>query len=99
MRRVNMQDFEQLNSKIKLLSDRIDKIESMNSRLMLLENNTVLTPRLITGSEAASYLGISPSFLQRLIKDKSIPFTRIRRKILFDKIELDEWITSNNHAI
>lgn len=98
MRRVNMQDFEQLNSKIKLLSDRIDKIESMNSRLMLLENNTVLAPRLIPGSEAASYLGISPSLLQRLIKDKCIPITRIRRKVLIDKMKLDEWIAANNNA-
>lgn len=99
MKRVSIQDLEQLNFRIKLLSERIDKVENMNSRLLKTEKDTILTPRLIPGNEAASYLGISLSLLHELIKDNCIPFTRIRRKVLFDRKKLDEWIATNNNAI
>lgn len=98
MRRVRMQDIEQLNFRIKLLSERLDKVESMNFKLQQLEKDIELSPRFISSGKAASYLGISPSFLQRLINDKCIPITRIRRKVLIDKMKLDEWIAANNNA-
>jgi len=93
-----MQDIEQLNFRIKLLSERIDKVEDMNTKLRQLEKDTELSPRFFSSGQAASYLGISPSFLQRLINDKCIPITRIRRKVLIDKKKLDEWIAAINNA-
>ena len=41
---------------------------------------------------AATYLGISVSFLERLMRDKGVPHFRVGCKLLFRRSELDSWL-------
>jgi len=52
------------------------------------------TKRYLRTKEAATYLGISSSVLNkdRVTKMIGIPFTRIGRTILYDRKELDQWL-------
>lgn len=52
------------------------------------------TKRYLRTKEAATYLGISSSVLNkdRVTKMIGIPFTRVGRTILYDRKELDQWL-------
>ena len=57
-------------------------LEQLSARL---SSNRSLSKR-----GAATYLGISVSFLERLLKE--IPHFRVGRKLLFRQSELDDWL-------
>mgnify|MGYP004444043069 FL=1 len=65
-----------------------------------MKTESTLTPRLISKKEAASYIGLSVSMLEKIIKqDPSLPVVRIgsksRPRVLIDKFGLDVWISNN----
>lgn len=54
--------------------------------------------RYLRTKEAATYLGISASVLNkdRVTKLIGVPFTRLGRTILYDRIELDRWLKTQS---
>ena len=40
---------------------------------------------------AAAYLAISTSYLSKLVSRKKIPFIKLGRRVVFDRILLDRW--------
>lgn len=56
------------------------------------------TKRYLRTKEAAFYLGVSRSVLNkdRVSKLIGIPFTRLGRIILYDRIELDQWLKNKS---
>jgi excisionase family DNA binding protein len=51
----------------------------------------------LTFNEAANYLGMAKSTLYKLTASNMIPFSKPNgKKIYFSKIQLEEWILSNN---
>ena len=58
-----------------------------------------LQPRLLSQHEAARYLGISYWTLRDLIFRREIPFVKIGRRILVDRLDLDAYLNrSKIHA-
>lgn len=56
--------------------------------------------KLMTTSEAAKYLKVSRSFLDKdRCYEKNIPFLRIGRKILYDKNDLNNYIKSEKDIV
>jgi excisionase family DNA binding protein len=45
-------------------------------------------------SEAAELLNLSKSFLYKNTMNKTIPFRKVGRKLLFDRAELKAWVES-----
>jgi excisionase family DNA binding protein len=45
--------------------------------------------------ELAKYLSVSESTIRKLIREKKIPHFRIYSKILFDKEQVDKWLSDN----
>jgi len=45
--------------------------------------------------EIAEYLGCSESTARKLVREEKIPHYRIYSKILFDKNEIDKWLSDN----
>lgn len=77
--------FENL-AKIDLLIEKIEKLESKVSS----------TKRWLNISEASHYLGYSKDHIHKLKNDSFILGTHYHKKsgkLLFDKIELDNWVT------
>ena len=66
-----------------------DKIrhETLNELLSVLDVNCFLSKR-----QAACYLSISVSFLERLMSEEALPYYRVKQKVLFRKHEIDQWI-------
>jgi excisionase family DNA binding protein len=50
--------------------------------------------QLFSVKEAAKYVKVSTSLIYKLIRKKSIPFTKIESKYLFSKENLDNWLES-----
>ncbi len=49
---------------------------------------------IMNRKEAAKYLKISTSTLDRLVKERSIPFSKINGRVLFLKEDLIKWVKS-----
>jgi excisionase family DNA binding protein len=49
-------------------------------------------PRYLTAVEAAEYLRISTRHLRRATASGHIPVSRLGRKLLYDRAELDEYV-------
>ena len=45
--------------------------------------------------EVAKYLSVSESTIRKLVREKKVPHFRILSKILFDKEQIDRWISNN----
>ena len=62
----------------------------------VVENTIFCTKAILTADEAASYLGISKSYLYKLTSRKEIPYYRPMGKVVyFDRTELEEWVRDN----
>lgn len=56
-------------------------------------------PRLLTLSEAARYLQLSPWTVRELIRRSALPRVRISRKILLDRQDLDALIDTHKEGL
>jgi hypothetical protein len=57
-----------------------------------LKNSAVLSPRLLTLTQAALYLGLTPDALKAKVHMGRVPTVDIDKKLRFDKLELDRII-------
>jgi hypothetical protein len=83
--------FENL-AKIDLLLIKIDQLESKIS----------INKRWLNISEASTYLGYSKDHIHKLKNDSFILGTHYHKKsgkLLFDKIELDNWVTFDINTV
>jgi len=46
----------------------------------------------MTVAHAADYLGVHTDTIYKMVKQKEIPHFRLRRRIMFSKRAIDEWI-------
>ena len=53
---------------------------------------SVSEPRLLSQQEAARYLGISYWTVRDLVFRREIPFIKIGRRILIDRLDLDAYL-------
>lgn len=51
-----------------------------------------IEPRLLSQQEAASYLGISYWALRDLVFRRELPFVKIGRRVLIDRIDVDAYL-------
>jgi excisionase family DNA binding protein len=54
--------------------------------------SSAITPRLLSQQEAASYLGISYWTLRDLVFRRELPFVKIGRRVLVDRLDLDAYL-------
>jgi excisionase family DNA binding protein len=52
------------------------------------------TPRLLTVTEAAEWLGTSPRFVRRLIAERRIAYTRLGRHVRIAVADLDAFVAA-----
>jgi excisionase family DNA binding protein len=43
--------------------------------------------------QAARYLGLSLSYIQKLTSRRRIPFIKVGRRALYDRVQLDRWMS------
>ena len=63
--------------------------EAVVSRL---RNSVVLTPRLLTLRQAATYLGLTTDALKAKVHMGRIPTVHLDKKLRFDRLDLDRLI-------
>jgi excisionase family DNA binding protein len=54
----------------------------------------VVQPRNLNVTQAAQYLGATPWFVRSLAWERAIPYTRLGKRLLFDRIDLDQFLES-----
>ncbi len=42
--------------------------------------------------QAASYLGVPSDVIEDLVKQRTIPFTKIGERVVFSKTAIDQWV-------
>ncbi|MEP6889811.1 MAG: helix-turn-helix domain-containing protein [Nitrospirota bacterium] len=52
--------------------------------------------RFLNVKEAADYLGLAESTLYTMANQRRIPFTKMGRRLKFDRKELERWIHSHS---
>jgi excisionase family DNA binding protein len=53
-----------------------------------------MDPELFTFKETLEFLRISRSKLDRMIKNREVPFVKLGKRILFRKVDLDRLVES-----
>lgn len=53
--------------------------------------------RYFTIHDAAAFTGLSRASLYRRISDRTIPFIKIGRRVLFDRQDLIRWLATHKH--
>ena len=64
-----------------------------------LRNSVVLTPRLLTLSQAAVYLGLTTDALKAKVHMGRIPTVDLDKKLRFDRFDLDRIIDQSKTSI
>lgn len=54
--------------------------------------------RLLSIKQAAEYLGATIWFMRTLVWERRIPFLRLGKRIVFDRADLDTFITAEKQA-
>ena len=68
----------------------------MHQKTIIQENPSLSYSRWLRVNEAAAYLRVSPTFMNkaRLTKIPDIPYVRIGRRVLYDRQALDTFLES-----
>jgi len=87
---------------MELKFENLTKIDDIITKLELLESKITGSKRWLNITEAAHYLGYSKDHIHK-IKDSSfilgIHYHKKTGKLLFDKVELDRWVTYDPNAV
>ena len=62
----------------------------------LAEQTNVLQPRLLDYQAASSYLSLSYWSIRTLVVNGDIPHVKFGKRVLLDRLALDEWVERNN---
>jgi len=81
--------------------ENLEKIDEVLNLLKALKLSQVTDKKWLNISEASKYLGYSQDYMHILKNDEFIEGKHYYKKgkLLFDKFELDNWVTSNFSAI
>lgn len=77
--------------------ENLEKINTIIDKLNSLEQKISLEKRWLNVSETAKYLGYSKDHIHKLKNEHFIEGIHYHKKagrVLFDKIELDKWVTT-----
>ena len=83
-----------------ILNSKAMTQEEINNIIKELADKTIFTTKeVLTGDEAAKYMGISKSYLYKLTMTRKIPHYKPMGKVCyFDRRELEEYLHSNRVA-
>jgi excisionase family DNA binding protein len=70
-----------------------DEIKDVNAVLL---NNAERAKAVLSVSELADYLGVSTDCIYTMVRENQIPYVRIRRRILFHRESILEWLNMKN---
>lgn len=74
----------------------MEYLKEINGRLANIEAMLLSSKTVLTFDEAATYTGLSKSYLYKLTHSGGIPCYKPKGKMLyFNKVELDEWMMQN----
>jgi excisionase family DNA binding protein len=77
----------------------MDTLEFIGQRLANIEAMLINTKTVLTFGEAASYTGLSKSYLYKLSSNGGVPCYKPGGKVLyFNRAELDAWMMQNRKA-
>lgn len=66
---------------------------------LIAERITGLQKEVLTADEAATYLGMSKSYVYKLTMGRKIPFYRpLGKMVYFNRKELEQWLQANRCA-
>lgn len=84
-----------------LLIQNFNRMEltQIEKRLESIERMLLSQKNVLTFEEAASYIGVSKSYLYKLTMNNSVPFYRPRNKMIYmERIQLENWLMQNRIA-
>ena len=82
--------------------ENLEKIDEVLKKLNLLETKIISPKRWLNVSETAYYLGYSKDHIHKMKNDIFILDLHYYKKVgrlLFDKIELDNWVTQSSNKL
>lgn len=80
------------NHQVHDISNTTDRTSKMPS---IKQNNQAHLKEVLSVVELAEYLGVSSDCIYTMVREKQIPFVRVRKRIVFRKESIDTWLGSN----
>ena len=62
----------------------------------VVEQTNVLPPRLLDYQAASAYLSLSYWSVRTLVVNGEVPHVKFGKRVLIDRLALDEWVEKNN---
>lgn len=81
-----------MNDLVVLTPDSLSALVYEAVRRALTEQVETPSPRWLTAAEAATAIGTTVDGVYKLTQRTDIPHSRIGKKLVFDRRELDDWI-------
>ena len=87
-----------MENPFELILERLNTIETLLRSSKKIEPvQSSLVNEIFNMSQAADYLGLAKSTVYKMTSSRLIPHSKVSRKIIFKRNELEEWI--NKHKI
>lgn len=83
--------FETLPQAVSLL---LEKVESLELLLKKQQNTNVASDRPMSITEAAKFVNLTVPTLYGFVSKRTIPFSKVGKRLYFNEIELTSWIQS-----
>lgn len=81
---------------LQLIDDWMKKLngndELLDSDQKVLIINQKETANILSVKELGQYLGVSTDTIYKMVRENQIPYIRVRRRILFYKDSIEEWL-------
>lgn len=62
-------------------------------------NDNTIPPRYLNREQAAAYIGQTPRWFMRSPQGRTIPFTKVGYRCVYDRIELDAWMAAQKTTL
>ena len=69
--------------------------EILETLSQLIKSGLIVRKEVLTFDEAASFTGLSKSYLYKLTSGKKIPFYKTGKLCFFNRLELESWLQKN----
>ena len=86
------------NEMPKALAHLISKVENLEQLLKSQQNPASLSDRPMTISQAAEFVNLTVPTLYGFVSKRTIPFSKVGKRLYFSEIELTSWIQSGRKS-
>jgi excisionase family DNA binding protein len=81
-----------------LIDDWMKQLDSKEEEVQEVREEKSVSP-VLSVRELADFLGVSTDSVYTMVREKQIPYFRVRRRILFHRSSVEQWCKKNEEEL